>query len=52
MNIEVRRQLPLCLGAVVLALGLLPLAKAMELGVTIVFAENLRRIMKTNPLEE
>ena len=28
------------------------LAKAMELGVTIVFAENLRRIMKTNPLEE
>ncbi len=28
------------------------LAKAMELGVTIVFAENLRRIMKTKPLEE
>lgn len=31
MKIEVRRQLPLYLGAVVLALGLLPLAKAMEL---------------------
>lgn len=28
------------------------LAKAMELGVTIVFAENLRRILKTKPLEE
>lgn len=28
------------------------LAKAMELGVTIVFAEYLRRIMKTKPLEE
>lgn len=28
------------------------LAKARELGVTIVFAENLRRIMKTKPLEE